>query len=195
MAATSSSAETSTPREIVGQDSKSTVTQAQLLHFERILLAADDISKSAFDAKRAFKKRKMDVMLGSGRGTQQQAVLATPHVKLGFGDDDSEEENKENGDDMETSVAQALAKTISALTGADLPVRFESAGMAMRWATNSILAARDKSIDDARRETQSYVLDSNQTLTAMKLMSGLNDLLSQTRTRPPSHSLVCSTAS
>lgn len=144
---------------------------------------ADELSKSAFDERRRMRKRRM-------RDTESTSV-AQPIVKLGFDDDDDDdnEDNNSNKDehtleeDASNNITRALAAAIAALTGADRPSHFTSPGHAMRWASNAILAARDKSIDEARRESQLYVLDADQTLEAMKLMSGLNDLLSQTRTR------------
>ena len=143
---------------------------------------ADELSKSTFEERRRMRKRKM-------QDTESTSV-AQPIVKLGFDDDDDDnDDNNSNQDehileqDASNNITRALAAAIAALTGADKPSHFTSPGQAMRWASNAILAARDKSIDEARRESQLYVLDADQTLEAMKLMSGLNDLLSQTRTR------------
>lgn len=176
----SAPAPASSPATIVG----STAKRTQILNFERIMSVADELSKSAFDERRRMKKRRM-------RDTESTSV-AQPIVKLGFDDDDEDNDNEDNNSnqyehtseqDASNNITRALAAAIAALTGADKPSHFTSPGEAMRWASNAILAARDKSIDEARRESQLYVLDADQTLEAMKLMSGLNDLLSQTRTR------------
>jgi hypothetical protein len=168
----------SSPATIIG----STPKRAQILNFERIMSVADELSKSAFEERRKMRKRKM-------QDTESTTSVAQPIVKLGFDDDDDNDNDNDNQDEhtseenTSNNITRALAAAISALTGAEKPSHFTSPGGAMRWASNAILAARDKSIDEARRESQLYVLDADQTLEAMKLMSGLNDLLSQTRTR------------
>lgn len=146
----------------------------QSLRFEKLLNAADAITDSYFKLKKATKKRRIECAFGSHHSTD-----------LSIGKDGKEEDDD---DDLTTpsnatSIAAALVKTLAILTSSEEPGRLETESDAVKWVRNCTLKFKNDIVDKTRRETQAYVFNDVQTLDAVKLISELNTILSQARTK------------
>ena len=165
------------------------MTPKQMFNFEKLLATSDAVAASMFEHRRSERKRKRECQFGKAESKhadlklkvdkpsdKQETQQETQQDTQGEGDSTHCESHKQ--------IATALVKSISCMTGCEEPGRLENASDAMKWVRDAILQSKHKTIDDVRREQQVYVLDADQTLAAMKLMEQLNDLLSNTRTRP-----------
>ena len=157
--------------------SRSRLTKTQIFAFKKLFATADAVTNSYFELKRSHNKRRMECELGPARKKHQ--------VKIGFSDSSGEGEGDEQEDgNTDALICKALIKTISTLSSNEEPGRLETPEQAMRWASNCLLNYKKATVDKTRRETQTYVFDTEQTMSAFKLMSELNELLSQARSRP-----------
>jgi hypothetical protein len=175
----SSEQECSSVHEIVASEAR--LSKSQIFSFQRLLKTADTMTDSCFRLKSINKKRRLECKFGPA--TKKRVVDG---VKLGFGDssdDDEEDAEAETAEPVDTQVCRALVKTLCALTSAEEPGRLETPQQAMRWASNTLLEYKKATVDKTRRESQLYVFNTDQTMAAFKLMTELNSLLSQTRTK------------
>lgn len=178
----SSEQDSSSVHEIVASEPR--LSKTQIFSFQRLLKTADTMTDSYFRLKGINKKRRLECRFGPASKKRDM-----DGVKLGFGDSsDDEDEGEEDAaaetaEPVDTQVCRALVKTLCALTSTEEPGRLETPQQAMRWASNTLLQYKQATVDKTRRESQLYVFDTDQTMAAFKLMTELNSLLSQTRTK------------
>lgn len=154
--------------------SQTALSASQILHFNRLLATADGITTAYFKLKRDAKRRRIECAFG--------LPPMVDFSKTEEGGDDVEEADDSVA--MDSKIARAMVKTISVLTSSEEPGRLESEADAIKWTRDCIMNFRNSTVDKTRREEQTYVFDEKQTMQAMHLMTGLNDLLSQARTKP-----------
>lgn len=157
--------------------SRPRLTKTQMFAFKKLFATADAVTNSYFELKRSHNKRRMECELGPARKKHQ--------VKLGFSDSSEEgEEGEQEDSNTDALICKALIQTIATLSSNEEPGRLESPEQAMKWASNCLLNYKKATVDKTRRETQTYVFDTEQTMSAFKLMSELNEVLSQARSKP-----------
>lgn len=147
--------------------------QHELLHFEKIMEAADATSASVFASRKQQRQDEQNSPCAIG------PPPAAKRVSLGFGDSDDEEGEEGQGEAVaaDTAIARALVKTIAATTGVVAPDKLTTTHDAIAWASRSILDARAAAIASTRRERYNHFLEPDQALQALKLIERLNGLL------------------
>lgn len=153
--------------------SQTALSPSQILHFRRLLATADGITDAYFKQKRHNKRRRIECAFG-----------LPPTVDFSKMEEDEHVEEADDSVTIDARIASAMVKTISVLTSSEEPGRLESEADAIKWTRDCIMNFRNSTVDKTRREEQPYVFDEKQTMQAMHLMTGLNDLLSQARTKP-----------
>lgn len=157
--------------DIVHNSPTSRLAASELIHFEKVMEAADVTAASVFQVR---KRRRIEAE------NSPCAIGRAPHparVTLGFGDSD-EEDAEQEGVASDTAIARALVKTIAATTGVEAPEKLGTTHDAITWASRAILDARSAAITSTRRERYKHVMDPEQTLQAFSLMQKLDALLS-----------------
>lgn len=149
--------------------------------FEAIILTADKITKAYFESRRLLKRKRseegvlalspelLETSSGAGAGIDPSSSSSS------FDSISTAPAHETKSHDQE--LCKALVKTISIMTDVDLPAPFSCTADAMRWASHSILQARNRSITEARAERMKHFLTPEQTSQAFDLVNKLSAVL------------------
>ena len=151
--------------------------------FEAIILAADKITKAYFESRRLLKRKRSEEgvlalspeLLETSSGTGAGAGIDPSSSSSSFDSISTASAHETKSHDQE--LCKVLVKTISIMTDVDLPAPFSCTADAMRWASHSILQARNRSITEARAERMKHFLTPEQTSQAFDLVNKLSAVL------------------
>ena len=155
--------------------------------FESIILAADKITKAYFESRRLLKRKRgeegvlalspelLETSSGDGAGAGAGAGIDPSSSSSSFDSISTAPAHETKSHDQE--LCKALVKTISIMTDVDFPAPFSCTADAMRWASHSILQARNRSITEARAERMKHFLTPEQTSQAFDLVNKLSAVL------------------